>query len=183
MDQSNKVILDTSDEAAKKETLVLWVSRRGRAYNDEWAARYDGCTHRACATEGCAGITEKHYVHCVLCRSKLERERYLAKPFLAWDGKTPLCLRDTDHYFFDEEEIDEFCEENDLKKSDLEFEICKPQHARTVDPADIYESDLPEDGDVPDELQEAFDELNKKILAYTTPLSWVPGKYRTKLED
>jgi hypothetical protein len=183
MNQSNKVILDTSDEAAKQETMTLWVSRNGRAYKEEHMARYDGCTHRSCATEGCGGITEKHYLYCILCREKRDRERYLAKPFLSWDGKTPLVLRDSDEYFFDEDAIDEYCEEHDLKKSDLEFEICKPQHARTVDPADIYDGDLPDESDVPDELQKAFDELNKKILEYVEPLSWVAGQYRTKLED
>lgn len=187
MNQSNKVVLDTADEAAKKETLVLWVSRNGRAYQDERSARYDGCTHRACATEGCAGITEKHYMHCVLCREKLELERYMAKPFLSWDGKTPLCLHDSDEYFFSEDDIDDFIENNcdeGVKKSDLNFVICKPQHLFTLDPSEIYSDILPDDSDViPDEILKAFDELNQKILDYVTPVSWVPGKYRTKLED
>lgn len=183
MNQPNKIILDTSNEAAKQQTMTLWVSRNGHAYKDEYTARYDGCTHRACATEHCTGLTEKHYMYCILCRDKRETERYMAMPFLSWDGKTPLCLHDSDQFFFDEDDIEQYCEENDVNASELRLVICKPQHAHTVDPSDIYESLLPEDSDVPDELQAAFDELNKKILEYVTPLSWVPGKYRTKLEN
>lgn len=183
MNQPNKVILDTSDEAAQEKTMTLWVSRNGFAYRDERAARFEGCTHRACATDGCDGITEKHYIYCPICREHRDLERYMAMPFLSWDGKTPLCLHGSDQYFFNEDEIETYCEENAVKASDMRLVICKPQHARIVDPADVYENDLPEEGEVPQELQEAFDELNKKILDYVTPLCWVPGKYRTKLED
>jgi hypothetical protein len=42
---------------------------------------------------------------------------------------------------------------------------------------EFYESDLPEDGEVPSDLFAAFEELNKTIRESKIILSWVTGKY------
>lgn len=172
-----EIILDDSPEAAHKETREYWISRNGRAYNDERAARYDGCTHRRC--DECKEPTDKFRIKCPTCRAKQLKEMYLRMPFKEWDGKEPLCLHDSDEFFWGEEDIEFFCDTNDLKPEDLDLVICEPLMAREVDPMDIYGDCLPEEGDLPDELEEAFKELNEKIRAYKTPLSWHAGKFRT----
>ena len=89
----------------------------------------------------------------------------------------------SDTYFFDEGEIADYCEEHNIKEDDLRLLICEPQHAHRLDPEDIYQDLLPEDGEVPGEIIDAFQELNKRILAYKQPLSWIPGKGRVSLKD
>ena len=171
-----KEILEESAEAARQETMTLWVSRNGRAYKEEDLARYDGCTHRRCK---CGNITKKHYTKCESCRDADNRERYLALPFEEWDKKTPLCIYGTDQYFFDESDIEDYCEDNDCATKDLMLVICKPNKVWELDPVDIYNNLLSEDGEIPMELQGYFDELNKKIREYDQPLSWSQGKKRT----
>jgi len=107
----NKIILSSDDYAASLQTLTLWVSRHGRVYNNEQTARYDGCTHRKC---DCGNLVEKHWLKCDECRAKTGVEKYRAMPFKEWDGKTPLCLFDTDTYFFSSDDIDYYCEENEI---------------------------------------------------------------------
>jgi hypothetical protein len=100
-----------------------------------------------------------------------------------WDGETPLCLFDSDTFFWNADDIEYYCEDHDIKADDLKLVICEPVYAREVDPEEFYFDDLPEDNkdEVPKELAAAFEELNKKILDYKTPLSWVPGKFKAEL--
>ena len=175
----DKIILDTDPEAAQQKTLTLWVSRNGVAYQDERTARYDGSTHKKCE---CGELTEKHWISCKTCRDKLDHERYLKMPSKEYDGKTPLVIYGSDEYFFDEDDLFIYCEEHNIKETDLDLVLCKPVYAFEIDPREYYESELPEDGEVPDNIQAAFDELNKKINEYKEVLSWVQGDFRAILE-
>jgi hypothetical protein len=170
----NKIIMYDSPEAAQLKDLKLWVAHGGFAYEDESTARYAGCTHKVCA---CGEVTEKHYIFCKNCRDKKDREKYLSLPVVPWDGVTPLCIFNSDHYFFDESELEDYCEENECKKEDLQILICRPQFAHEIQ-GDIYEDLLPDEADLPDEIQNAIDECNKKIKEYGKPLSWIQGKER-----
>lgn len=179
--KEEKIILYDSSEAAQLKDLKLWVSAKGHVYNDEHLARWDGCTHKKC--ECGRGLVEKSWIACELCKSEKDHQRYLDLPLIEWDGKTPLCDDLSDTYFFDEGEIADYCEANEIKEEDLRLLICEPQYAYKLDAEDIYQDLLPEDGEVPDEIKSAFDELNKRIAAYKQPLSWIPGKGRVLLKD
>jgi len=173
------VILDTDPEAAQPKTLTVWVSRNGYIGPDESTARYDGSTHRKCE---CGELTEKHWISCKRCRDKADSERYFKMPTKEWDGKTPLVIYNTDHYFFDDDALFIYCESHNVKEADLPLVVCDPVYANEIDPNEYYEGELPEDGEVPDEIQAAFDEMNRKIKEYKEPLCWVQGKFRAILE-
>jgi len=175
----DKVILDTDPEAAQLKTLKLWVSRNGLAYSDERTARYDGCTHKKCE---CGELMEKRWLSCGKCRDKADRERYLKMPTKEYDGKTPLVLYNTDTYFFDAGDLFFYCEEHNVKETDLPLVMCDPVYAHTIDPNEYYVDELPEDGEVPHPIQAAFDEMNKKISEHKEPFCWVQGKFRVILE-
>jgi hypothetical protein len=53
--------------------------------------------------------------------------------------------------------------------------ICVPNYPRQID-GDYWSDDLPEDGDLPTELEKAVDAFNK-VIRNLQPLSWSPGKY------
>jgi hypothetical protein len=103
--------------------------------------------------------------------------------FKEWDGKAPLVIFDTDRYFFDESDLGDYCEEHHIKESELNLVLCEPTYAHEIGPNEYYCDDLPEEGEVPHVIQEAFDELNKTIRESKEVLSWNAGKFRTKVES
>jgi hypothetical protein len=171
----------SSEEAAQQMTLTGWVSSRGLFFTDEHLARFDGCTHLLCK---CGNEMERRYTDCSFCRKTQEVESYKALEFKEWEGEFPLTLFDHDEYFWDEDDIINYCEENDVQCSDLMLVFCQPRFAKEID-ADDYLCDILEYGSLSDidlELAIAFDNLNSVIRSRKQPLSWVAGKIRTKLE-
>jgi hypothetical protein len=172
---NKEIILDTSDQAATYQTgLAGWVSRDGFYFGDnkdsENIARYKGCTHRAC--RDCGNPTPKSYLICDKCRHKKEVKRYWAMPSKEWDGKTPLYSEELDQYFFD-------LEYDEMSLASMRLVICEPVKYRKLD-EDYWEDCLPEDGELPEDIKKAIDDLNS-ILESTEPTSFMPGKFRLKL--
>lgn len=169
-----KIILNTSDESAKRVTVTGWVSRDGRFYgDDERIARWAGATHIICS---CGRITPKSYTACDACREQSRNVRYAALPRAQWDGVAMLCVFEGDLYFNSIEEAQEHAETNETTLEALQLVICAPKRYREIDPNDYYCDDLPEDGEVDGEIEDAFNELNKRIRSHTSPISWWPSK-------
>jgi hypothetical protein len=177
-----------SDEAAKYVTNISgWVSSKGHFYGEkEDLARYDGCTHRACAQ--CGALTEKLYTVCPLCRTQNEIERYAKlEPLYAFQcmeksGVNELVLYSEalDEYFFDIS-FEEILEQYDYTSvEELRLVWCEPQYLPMIDPYDYFADELPEDGEVPSEIMDAFDDLNEVIKNYNKNniTGWYPSKYR-----
>lgn len=170
-----KIVLPESPEAASIQTVTGWVSRLGHFFGqDERTARYDGCTHRKC--EKCGGIIGKHD-YCRPCHAKAEIEKYEKMERKPWNGTDALYSQADDLYFFDAGELDQYCEDEEVKPESLRLIICVPTHAHTIDPNDYYCDDLPEDGELPDDIAAAFQELNDAIRESKSILSWSPGKF------
>lgn len=175
--EPEKIVPYDSAEAASIQTVTGWVSRSGRFWgNDEHMARYDGCTHRKC--DACETmIPVRGYTICDQCRETKEIEKWQAMPRQEWDGKSLLYSQAADVFFQDSDDLSCHCEENECTPQSLRLVICDPQYARQIDAEDHYSDELPEDGDLPPELEEAFERLNEAIKACRTPLSWIPGKF------
>jgi len=136
-------VLYASDEAAQLVTVTGWRSRTGRFYgSDEHLARWDGCTHQICE---CGAEMPRGFTKCNTCIEKDRLAKYEAMPFQEWDGATPLTLFDDDDYFFDQEEVEQYCEDNDLQLSDLRLVICVPQFAEELDPNEYLADILPQE--------------------------------------
>lgn len=182
MKAENKVILYDSEEAAKQVTITGWASRHGHFYGDgptsEHMARWDGCTHLVCGTEGCTALVPRNsFTLCYDCRANKQQAKFDAMPKEAWDGKAPLCLHDGDEYFFSVEDLLDYCHDNDTKPEDLDLVICTPDYARGLE--DDCFGELPEDGNIEDvskELQGMIHDINMFIIANRPILSWSPGK-------
>ncbi len=176
MKKNEEIILDTSDEAAHKETREVWISKGGFMHSDERSARYAGATHNAC--KQCGKPTLKGWIKCEECRAIDHKEAYSKLPYEKWDGVKPLCLYDGDEYFFDEDDLTGYIEDNDLKPEDLMLVICVPNYAGDIS-TDIWEDSFPADGDGEiEELEKLVNEFNEK-LKKLKPLSYSPGKVRT----
>lgn len=181
------IVLYGSDEAAKQVTITGWASRHGHFYGPEGEhiARWDGCTHQVCTTEGCGALIPKHKgTICDDCRARKEQDKFDAMPKQAWDGVTPLCIHSGDEYFFSRDELDDYCHDNDVQPEDLQLVICTPDHVRQLE--DDCFGDLPEDWnleDVSKELQAMIHDINSFIVANKPVLGWSPGKVAAVVSD
>lgn len=179
MKAEEKVVLSTSDEAARIMTVTGWVDRSGRFWgNDERMARYCGATHMVCE---CGNVHEKTWTKCQTCRDAAKLERYRAMPERPWDESAPIYSDAADTYFFSPDElIDYVLDEPDRTYESLRLRLCKQNHAREIDGTEYFSDDLPEDGDLPPQLEAAFEALNAVIRAQG-PLSWSPVDARPTL--
>lgn len=175
MRKEEKIIMYDTPEAAEEITLTGWVSKGkdGRFfYKDEHMARWAGCTHLKC---DCGAIMEKAYTRCATCRDKSQRERYDAMPFKEYDGDF-VVEYNGDRFFWSEDEIVEYLEENDIQEINLLF--CDPVHHRSISIEDIATDDCHDGYDPPGELIKKINELNSFIQTLP-PHSYYPGKVRT----
>ena len=173
MTKNNEVIMFNSNEAAQYRTgLSGWVSRNGIYYgNDERAARYDGCTHVTC--EDCGKPTSRGWLVCHDCIGIRDKKKYESMPKEAWDEKGMLYSQSADKYFSDWGEIDDYCDEEDIKIDSLMLVICKPNYLPLLDI--VYGCDeLPEDGELPDEIVEAIKDFNA-VVKEVGAVSWLPS--------
>ena len=176
-----KIVMQDSDEAAQYRTDIKgWVSRTGLYCGDgdhgELLARYNGCTHRKC--EKCDSSVEKNS-YCRQCRSDKARADFLAMPYAEWDGVAMLYSNVRDQYYSTPEDAEDALEEGETLL-DLELIICKPNYARQIDD-DYFCDDLPEDGDLPVEVEAAMKSFNAQVKGVI--LSWYPGKTRFQLKE
>ena len=179
---TDKIVMRDSPEAAEYRTgLSGWVSRRGLFYGDrpdsEDMARYDGCTHVAC--KYCSAPAQKSYTACQECRDKKDLERFEALPRADWDGKAMLYSEARDKYYAGPDDAEDELEEGETL-ADMRLVICKPNYARQIDP-DYCVDELPEDGDVPPEVEAAMDTFNEAVAGIV--LSWTPGKVALALGE
>lgn len=179
---STEIILYDSPEAASIQAPKPgWVSRRGMWWgDDENAARFDGCTHRAC--QHCGQPTEKSWLSCGTCRDKQDIERYNAREKMEWDGKAMLYSEETnDFYDSPGDALDATADgDEEIGLADLRLVICKPVYARALE-LDYWLDELADSDEAPEWLQAAIDEFNKSIKG-REPLSWEPGRYALKTE-
>lgn len=171
---AEQIVMNSSDEAAELKTVTGWVSRLGHFYgSDERLARWDGCTHVACTRCG-AAVKKSRSTLCAACRTEKEIERYAALPKVEWDGETPLYSKVTDEYFFDRQALEDKLYDEDITAESLRLVICTPNYPRQID-YDHWCDDLPEEGELPDDIADAVAALNE-VIKKSAPLSWSAGK-------
>jgi len=170
----SKIILNTSDEAAKHvENISGWVTRDGQFFGDnESLARYAGSTHTEC-TE--CGTVRAKQSWCVPCANKKSIEKFAALERKEWDGESPLCMNDGDEYFFNMDAVNDYVEENECSIESLNLVICKPVAFPFLEEEYFLES-LHEGAELPKEIDDLVNKINKAILELP-PQCWEPGKY------
>ena len=184
MNNTDTIILPEDAAAVELVTVKLWKSNNGKLYNetDEEIARWDGATHIHCAD--CNRPTKKRgYMVCEVCHRIRDQKRWDQMPRRKWDGATPICPMHSDRYFYDEDDLESYCEDHDVQKEDLLLVHCKPETPRPVDAGDLFADYLPEDCDashLPKEILAAVDALNAAV-AKNPPTVWYEGKEAVQL--
>lgn len=171
MKTPEEIILPEDPRAATPHTLTGWLSRDGQFFVEERLARWSGSTHTPC--EKCGAPCSKGWLRCSSCRAEEDALKFAAMPRADWDGKQMVYSQTKDKYFSSPADaIDEL--EGDETEESLRLVLCDPIHARTFD-ADDYVDYLPEDGDLPDEVQTAMDAFNEAVKDVIC--CWEPGKF------
>jgi hypothetical protein len=167
-DQIKPIFPESPEAATFKTGLSGWVDRHGRfCGDDEKTARYFGSTHRKC---DCGAVIEQRS-YCKVCSRLKMTARHKEAEKISWDRETPLYSQIHDKYFFDEDELLDFMDECGIKNpDDLELFICNPNYLSQID-SDYWADDLPEDGDLPSDVEALLDTLNAAIRA-AEPVSW-----------
>jgi hypothetical protein len=100
-------------------------------------------------------------------------------PFKEWNGKEIVYSDMADKYFQDSDEIEDYCEEEEIEPSELRLLLCVPNYFDQVD-GDIWSDVLPEDseGDLPKKLQDALNAFNE-VIKSLPPASYSPSNTRT----
>ena len=164
MSDKEQILYDSPEAAQFKTGISGWVSRDGRFYGeDEHLARFAGSTHRRC--DDCGAVNRTGY-GCPTCAEKTAAARFAGFPVEKWDGESPLCLFDSDKYFFGEEVLDWLADHPE----GVRICKCKPGYLGLID-TDNWADDLPEDGDLPGRVEEAVVALNQAIAA-AGPSCW-----------
>lgn len=169
-----KPIFPESEEAAKFVTgLSGWMDREGRFWgNDENMARYSGSTHKHC---DCGAVIDRRS-YCEACARSRDIEKYQSAKKLEWDHKTPLYSQIHDEYIFDTDDLANLMEEAEVTDpEELELFVCKPNYLSEIE-SDHWADDLPEDGELPSEVEAALEVLNA-VIRKAEPVSWSPGKF------
>jgi hypothetical protein len=182
---SERVVMYDSAAAATYRTDIKgWVSRDGLYFGEnEHSARWSGCTHQKCA---CGNIHEKGRTICNSCYAKQWSDKYYALPMVKWDGDTPLYSWDDDQFFFDESDLLDWMaglkeDAGNGDKPEVQLVLCDPGKLHLID-HDTWCDDLPEDGELPDEVATKIDELNE-VLRNAPTLCWYPGKTRIDVDE
>lgn len=174
------------EDAAKTVTISGWACVKcDRFYGDnERAARY--CCHTDAPCEnagksGCAGRKLRHRVLCDACGHAADLKRY-AETLEVEDLRAPcaLCpLAVGDTYFFDEESLFEFCDDQKLNPSDLMLHMCRPHNPGEFSITEYVSDYLVEDAVIenspgtPEELRAVDNAVNEYIFRHS-PFSWYP---------
>lgn len=176
--EQRKVRYDSPEAAKYLKGLSGWVSANGHFWgDDEHMARYQGCTHIRCCM--CGAETEKHYLLCRDCRASADLEKFLGRERREWDGKQMVYSETRGEYFESPKDAEESLEDGETLEG-MRLMLCEPNYARTLD-ADYFCDELPEDGDIPTEVEEAIKAFNKVVEGVI--LSWRPGKFALKLPE
>jgi hypothetical protein len=155
------------DTDAERITVEAWKCKTcGRLYvvNDWTDKESEDHARRCCSRNApCRGCGERIQYSNSLCRScidKRERERWEkceVKPL-----EFPLFLQDDDRFFRDENDLLDYCCNNDVDPGDLLLRIGKQHSPRFFDPGDFWCDDMPEDDDLTEGDSECAD-LTEKI--------------------
>lgn len=137
-------------------------------------------THDDCAD--CGIEFEKQFTYAKRCEScywKEKRKKYEALDIVEWDGKTPICIYDDDTYFFDEDDILIYCEDRNIKPSELMLVLCQTNNFSTID-FDQWCDEVHEDWEPSSEFQKKLKEFNDFLEEESTN-TWFPTNKRVTI--
>lgn len=180
--KTEEIILDTNPNLVEfRNNIEGWVGKDGSFYGkNKDLAIYANSTHKKC-DKGHA--YRKIWISCPKCKEAELPAKYLRLPEKEWDLETPLCLFDSDTYFFDIDAVFDYANDEEIEVSNLDLVICVPNHLWQIE-TDTWVDIFPEDFEDRDVMSKEFlkklKELNE-IIDNHSPVSWNAGGFRTRV--
>ena len=180
-EKMDEMILSTDAQAAHYETDIKgWVDRNDRFWGtDERGARWSGCTHTPC--KQCGHPTSKNYYLCESCHEEKRIESYSHLKRKKWNMGTPIYSEKTDTYFEKIADLEDYMEDFKGTLQSLRLLICEPDYLPVVS-ENYLNDELPDDVELPSDIQEALDNLND-VIEGSEPISFSPGDYAVDISD
>ena len=185
-DKEAAEFVDILDKESGEVITSGWFSRCKHFFGqDEALARFDGSTHKRCATEKCGVTLSREWAHtvCDPCLKKIKLAEYAQYPKLPWTGESHIYSIRDEEYFRNSEELSEYLYEVNTEvlfktcvtEEDLLLVHCYPEDYRILN-AEYWEDCIVEEQqELPEEILILIDELNEEIRALN-PLCWTPGE-------
>ena len=183
----NKYVLPDGVEI-KEISQKMYSNGNGFAYPDIRSAEYAVAIGQICKDCG-SEYGGKAYTYCPVCRQKKYNERFLKLELAEWDGIAPICIWMDDEYFFDESELHDYCDNNDIKPSSLRLVLCEPNNPPVFDLDDFLCDVLPEDTGIdeisvkPDKTAKEIEDVVNQWIESVSPITWIGGNKRINIED
>lgn len=139
------------------------------------------CTHDDCIS--CGKEFKKRFLYikiCDECQYKKDVDKYYSYDLVEWDGETAVVLYDGDKYFFNQEDIEIYCEENELNPEKLMLVLCSTSNLSQID-LDHWRDDVHDDWEPSDEMLKRLKDFND-FLSKEPSNTWFPTKKRIQLK-
>lgn len=183
MKEEKIIILGDESVIEYRTNIEGWVGLDGKYYGKTEAgkqtAMYANSTHRKCS----CGILYKINSRCSPCSEAKAYQRFLNLEEVEWDGESALVCFDDNRFFYNLEEAQEHCEENEIELKDLMLVQCEKKfHFNHINLDEINEEYGTEDktfSDFHPEIAEKVKELNN-LLDNTQSKLWYPTNKRIK---
>jgi len=124
-------------------------------------ARYCCATEIPCGK--CQGRnSDKGWACCKDCRDKADQEKLDNAERVDWDGEFPICVWGDDTYFFDEDDLVCWLDDNALTLDQVNLESCETKTFPTFDIHDFLcdEWSVIDHGDLPGDWEQAEKAVN-----------------------
>lgn len=185
MEMAKTVEVIRWEDAAVEVTATGWACKKcGRWYGDgesgERAARY--CCHNdgPCQTPGCSNRANRRYTICRSCQEVNASERWAAMPRVAWDGETPICMFEDDRYFFHEDDLADWMDNNEIAPEQIRLVLCEPDNGPVFDMADYLEEHLLEEYELD---ADAINATVNEWIRSNAPFCWLPTNKAISVES
>lgn len=171
------IYLEGSEIELEKKTVEVYVSKKGGMFLTEDSALKDSYTHKYC---------EKHdHTHainsyCYKCSEDRQLQRYYNMEEVEYGGGW-IYSEEYEEWFSDLGEAEEVAEYHQVGLKDLHLVVCTPNDLREVE-SDYWEDIWYDGAQLPSEVEDALEKLNKVIREHGKNFSWEAGNKRIKVK-
>lgn len=189
-DKTEEIIMFDAENIVEYRTnLEGWTGKdnlyHGKGKEGEKRARLANSTHKKCPN--CSGIVE-HRHSCQSCYNISDKDRFLSKEAIEWDGESMMCNYDSDEFFSDMDEVWDHCQSNDDDFTTIRLIHCeKKVKISEINIDEMNEEYCTNDGDLGvshyhPEIAKKVDELNN-LIENAKPVIWFPTNKRISFDS
>lgn len=126
-----------------------------------------------CFTTGCLQPAELPYTSlCASCFQKREDEIWAGVEKVDWDGVTPLVVWKEDRYFFDADDLIQYCNDHGVRPQDLKLLLCEKVVPRTFEIFEFLDCDLIGSDGIANAAE--IDDRVNQLIRDNFPVLWTP---------